>query len=229
MNKQPTNTILMHPSKAEASRERVLDAAAKLFHDSGFAATTMRDVAEAAEMKAGSLYYHYKSKQSLLEAVLDKSIAEVSAAVSPFLVCGPNQLSYRDRVGQAIRAHLQATMFLGDYAAASRRLLAEAPPAVRERHKRARQRLDAKWRKLLEEARTAGEIRGDLNLSLVRLFLVGAANFAHEWYKPEGGSLDDVAETLTELLFAGLSPRAEQDLAPPRSLGAGRSQGGVLP
>ncbi len=158
-------------------------------------------------MKAGSLYYHYASKQSLLEAVLDKSITELSLAVSPYLECGPSTQSYRDRVGQAIRAHLEATMLLGNYAAASRRLLAEVPPGVRARHERARQRLGAKWRKLLEEARAAGEIRGDLNLSLVRLFLVGAVNFANEWYDPAGSSLAEVAGALTEMLFSGLAPR----------------------
>lgn len=203
---------LIRRSKAESSKERVLDAAAKLFHDSGYAAATMRDVAEIAEMKAGSLYYHYKSKQSLLEAVLEKSITELSQAVSPFLKCGPSALSYRDRVGQAIHAHLEATMQLGNYAAASRRLLAEVPPSVRARHERARQRLGAKWRKLLEEARAAGEIRGDLNLSLVRLFLVGAVNFANEWFDPGGSSLKEVAEALTELLFSGLAPRRAEPL-----------------
>lgn len=208
MQKPATHITLMHRSKAEASKERVLDAAAQLFHDSGYAAATMRDVAEVAEMKAASLYYHYKSKQSLLEAVLDKSISDLTRAVSPFLECGPSRLSYRDRVAQAIRAHLEATMLLGNYAAASRRLLAEVPPEVRERHERARQNLGAKWRRLLEEARQAGEIRGDFNLSLVRLFLVGAVNFANEWYDPEEGSVDGVADALTELLFAGLSPRA---------------------
>lgn len=207
MQKPPTHITLMHRSKAQASKERVLDAAAKVFHDSGYAAATMRDVAEAAEMKAGSLYYHYKSKQSLLEAVLDKSITDLTQAVAPFLECGPSRLSYRERLAQAIRAHLEATMLLGNYAAASRRLLAEVPTEVRERHKRARRRLGAKWRKLLEEARHAGEIRGDLNLSLVRLFLVGAVNFVNEWYDPKAGSVHDVADALTEMLFGGLSPR----------------------
>lgn len=195
-------------TKAEATKERVLDAAAKLFHDSGYAAATMRDVAELAEMKAGSLYYHYKSKESLLEAVLEKSITEVTRAVSPYLETKGDVPSYRDRVAQAILAHLEATLALGNYAAASRRLLAEVPPSVRARHEQARQRLGVKWRRLLEAARQAGEIRGDVDLSLVRLFLIGAVNFTHEWYDPAGKPLSGVAEEFTEFLFSGLAPRS---------------------
>jgi TetR/AcrR family transcriptional regulator, cholesterol catabolism regulator len=47
-------------AKSAHSQKRVLDAAAKIFRDYGYAGTTMRAIAEEAELQAGSIYYHYK-------------------------------------------------------------------------------------------------------------------------------------------------------------------------
>ena len=47
--------------KSAISQKRVLDAAAKIFRDYGYAGTTMRAIADEADLKAGSIYYHYES------------------------------------------------------------------------------------------------------------------------------------------------------------------------
>ncbi|MGB4910951.1 MAG: helix-turn-helix domain-containing protein, partial [Candidatus Dechloromonas phosphoritropha] len=53
-------------------RAELLRAAARLFVDKGFAATTTRDIAEAVGMRSGSPFYHFRSKQELLkEAMID--------------------------------------------------------------------------------------------------------------------------------------------------------------
>ena len=191
--------------KARISSERVLDAAAKLFRDRGYAATTIRDIARESGMRPGSLYYHYSSKEKLLEAVLDRSISELIRAVTPILDSAPTNVSHRARFRKALYAHLLTTTELGDYSAASRRLLGEVPPAVREAHMKLREELGQKWNRLFHAARKAGEIRADLDLSIVRLFLFGAVNSTHEWFHPERGSLTTVAETFTTLLFDGIA------------------------
>jgi AcrR family transcriptional regulator len=51
-------------------RHELLSAAAQLFRRKGFAATTTRDIAAAAGMQSGSPFYHFKSKDALLFAVM---------------------------------------------------------------------------------------------------------------------------------------------------------------
>ena len=51
----------------------VLEAAARLFAQRGYAATSMRDIAQAASMLPGSLYYHFAAKEDLLAAVYEAS------------------------------------------------------------------------------------------------------------------------------------------------------------
>ena len=54
------------PSRADATRARLLAAAAEAFADRGFHGTTTRDIAAAAGMSPAAVYVHYKSKEQLL-------------------------------------------------------------------------------------------------------------------------------------------------------------------
>lgn len=64
-------TCILQPmatAKAEETRNRILDAALRLFRERGFDETTMRDVAAAAGVATGAAYYYYRSKQDLVLA-----------------------------------------------------------------------------------------------------------------------------------------------------------------
>jgi len=53
--------------KSEATRKRILDAAAILFGDQGYTATTLRQIAKSARIDAGSIYYYFASKEEILD------------------------------------------------------------------------------------------------------------------------------------------------------------------
>src|ERR1700727_1573345 len=59
-------------TKSEKSRQSVLEAAAKLFRQQGYSATTLRQIAGMAEIKAGSIYFYFDSKEAILDEVLDQ-------------------------------------------------------------------------------------------------------------------------------------------------------------
>jgi len=68
--------------KAEETRERILDAALRLFRERGFDETTMRDIAAAAEVATGAAYYYFRSKEDLVMAFYVRT-AEEARAVLP--------------------------------------------------------------------------------------------------------------------------------------------------
>ena len=75
---------MMVTAKAEETRERILDAALRLFRERGFEQTTMRDVAAEAGVATGAAYYYYRSKQDLVMAFYlrtDEEAGEVFANV----------------------------------------------------------------------------------------------------------------------------------------------------
>lgn len=56
----------------EQTRERILDAAEKLFAEKGFYETAMDEIVQAAQISKGGVYFHFPSKEKLFFALLDK-------------------------------------------------------------------------------------------------------------------------------------------------------------
>jgi len=74
-----------------ATREQILAAAAQLFSHSGYANTTLRQIAQACGIQAGSIYYHFDGKDEIAAQVLDEGLAAVTTAVRQRLDALPLQ------------------------------------------------------------------------------------------------------------------------------------------
>jgi len=57
-------------SKSERTQQRIVDAANQLFYKKGYNRTSFTDVVEAAEVPRGNIYYYFKSKDEMLQAVI---------------------------------------------------------------------------------------------------------------------------------------------------------------
>src|SRR3954468_15766130 len=64
-------------SKAEATSTRILEAALELFREEGFDQTTMRRIAEQAQMATGAAYYYYPSKDAIVLDFYQRSCDEM--------------------------------------------------------------------------------------------------------------------------------------------------------
>jgi|LZQP01.1.fsa_nt_gb AcrR family transcriptional regulator len=67
---------MSHAKEAMSSRDRILDIAAGLFAERGYAAVSMRDVGTALKMTPASLYYHFNGKIVLYQEVLASVFSE---------------------------------------------------------------------------------------------------------------------------------------------------------
>ena len=199
--------------KSAHSQQRVLDAAAKIFRDYGYAGTTMRAIAEEADLQAGSIYYHYKSKDDLIGAVLDIGITAVTDSVRHAMASLPDDADGFTRIETAVRAHLTAIIEFGDYTLATRRVFGQVPEAIRAKNLKLRDSYAAMWQQILEGAQRNGELRNDASLTLARLFILGALNWTVEWYKPGGRSIDQVAHEFAGLITSGLRKQTMPSLA----------------
>jgi TetR/AcrR family transcriptional regulator, transcriptional repressor for nem operon len=65
-----------------SSRERLVDAALYLFWLQGYAATGVAEILDRADVRAGSFYYFFKTKESLLLAVLERYIETLDLVVT---------------------------------------------------------------------------------------------------------------------------------------------------
>jgi len=71
--------------KAEATGQKILDAALDLFRERGFDAATMREIAQRADVATGAAYYYYPSKDALVLAFYERSCAEMAPLIEAAL------------------------------------------------------------------------------------------------------------------------------------------------
>jgi AcrR family transcriptional regulator len=186
-------------SALEANRrDELLRAAARLFVEKGFDATTTRDIAEAVGMRSGSPFYHFRSKQDLLMAAMIEGL-EAGHQRLQAAVAGIDDPERRLRV--MIRSHL-GTLLEGDchapmlvYESRSLGITARAEiAAVSDRYQQA-------WQATLEQLAASGKLR--LPAKPTRLLLFGMLNWSRQWYRSNGGlSLDEIAEAAAEMVLA---------------------------
>lgn len=75
---KPTDIRL---TKGERTAQRILDAAEALISARGYRATTVREIAQAAGIQEPGLYNHFKSKERLFSAMLDRALQPLAAAI----------------------------------------------------------------------------------------------------------------------------------------------------
>ncbi len=192
------------PAEADSdTRALVLLAAARLFRHHGYAATTLREVADASGIKAGSIYYHFESKEQILGEVLDKGIQVVADAVRSRVDALPPSATARERVAAAVEGHLWGLLHHGDFTSANIRIYGQIPTAAKNRHRTIRRAYADYWDRLLGEALQRGELRQDTSTAVIRLFVIGALNWTVEWYNPQKGSFQDFVKQVTDIVFDG--------------------------
>ncbi len=67
------------PKAQTDKRTRLIETATKLAHRRGFRETTLADIAEAASVPVGNVYYYFKTRDELGEAVVERRLAEFRA------------------------------------------------------------------------------------------------------------------------------------------------------
>ena len=188
----------------DTGRVRITDAAAALFLDKGYAQTTLRDIAAAAGIKAGSIYYHFDSKESLFLDILRQGIAVMVDAFEQAERIAADSTP-GERVATHVRAHLSALFEHGPYTANHVSAFHVAPETVRSEVVADRDRYEAMWTRLLAELRASGRLADGLDLGLTRLTLFGAMNFAVEWFDPDRGNLDELAGVIARQFWTGVA------------------------
>jgi TetR/AcrR family transcriptional regulator, cholesterol catabolism regulator len=199
---------------SDATRDLILVEAARLFRHQGYAATTLRQIADAAGIKAGSIYYHFGSKDEILGLVLDRGINVVIVEVHRRVDALPPGATHRQRVVAAIEGHLFGLLQHGDFTSANIRLYGQIPLAAKNRHRVVRRAYADYWDTLLQNAMQAGELRSDTNLAVMRLYLIGALNWTVEWFNPQRGSFKSFVDQIAAIVFDGIGPT--EAAAPPR-------------
>jgi AcrR family transcriptional regulator len=86
------------------TRDKIIQAADRLFGEVGFDAATVQKIGELSQTNKALIHYHFKSKENLFVCVIDHYFAELTGALQQSLLAeGP----LTDRIGRAIDRYIQ--------------------------------------------------------------------------------------------------------------------------
>ncbi len=199
-------------SRADQTNERtnrgpdVVATAVQVMSERGYAATSMREIADRVGMLKGSLYYYFTSKEDLLLGILEDSHAQVEAIATEISSKGlsPLQelLEYLHDSSLWYLANVErANIFFTD-----RRHL------TGDRYERANhlgRAFEKKLQKLVRDGQATGEVRADQDARLIARFVMGTLNNVRFWTNrnSEGPSADEMAVALITLVHDAISAR----------------------
>jgi AcrR family transcriptional regulator len=174
-------------------RARLLDAAAKLFSERGFHATSMRDIAKAVGMLSGSIYYHFESKEEMLLAVYEEGVRGVADRVERAV---SDQKEPWARLEAACAAHLSGLIAHRDYARVMIQTSPDEAGSAGRRIRELRRDYESRFRQLIEDL----TLPPDIDPNYLRRLLFGALNWSQVWYRPGGDPPEVVAKRFIDTL-----------------------------
>ncbi len=171
----------------------------------GYAGTSMEEIAQAAGTRAGSLYYHFDSREQLVEEVLlSGARAAMNHTRSAVDALSPDATA-RQRLETAIVAHVAFILERSPAALASSRAVGQLPMSLAEPLHALFREYGAYFAGLFQAAVDEGSLDDTVDLSAARMLVVGAANWTAEWFDSGGAATpDEVGELLCRLLFDGI-------------------------
>ena len=191
-------------TKAERTRARLIEVAKRLYQEHGSEHVTVRRIAAAAKIEAGSIYYHFSSRDEIMRAVLESGVYGARDEVLQAIAEAGRDSSPLVRLRAALGAHLKYT--LREHFSSRLKSIRRLPTRLRERHMQQEREYAAIFAKLLREADREGLIKPGVDLSVVRMLVLGSLTWVAEWYDPEGPkSADDVADALMKMVTEGIA------------------------
>jgi TetR/AcrR family transcriptional regulator, cholesterol catabolism regulator len=183
-------------------RQQIEDAASTLFRDRGYAATSVRDIAQALDMQGGSLYAHVASKEDMLWSIVLRAADRFNREVGP-LAAG--DLPAKAKLQAMIGAHVgvvtssqkDSTVFLHEW----RFLNDERRAQVGQR----RDDYEGLFRSVIADGVSANEFR-PVDPRLTAMAILSALNGIATWYRPDGPmTAEDIADQHASLFIDGLT------------------------
>ena len=205
----PTHLAPDRIRKGERTRTRILDAAAEVLACKGYAAATLTEIAAVAKMQAGSLYYHFDSKDAIVEEVLRVGIDHARDAIRSALSAAGDDASGHGRLMAAVVAYVTAITIDSDFTQANIRCFEESPEDTRENLAVPLREFVNGWVRLIESGQRDGSLRNDVEARVIARMTIAAMNSVVGWWRPDGElNIDGVARMFASTMVDGLSGNA---------------------
>jgi AcrR family transcriptional regulator len=185
----------------ENRRGAVLDSAARSFARKGYDGTSIRDIAADVGVQPSSLYYFFRSKDDLFEAVYERGVEQILAAVEQAISTTKKPWL---RIERAAIAHLESLLINGDYNALVANIVPRGETELEKRLIRHRDRYEILFVELVNDLLLPVKI----DRKIFRLTLLGSLNGVASWYRPGGAPPKKIAKKIVDMFRVQLDTDA---------------------
>lgn len=199
--------------RGDATRQRILAAAARILTTKGYATTRLSEIADEAGLHPPGVYYYFASRQELIAEVMRVGQRRVRDHVESSVRNAPPGSNALQKISIAVKAHLEVELRLSDFATAVTRNSSQLPERVSSALRAESESYHSLWRDLLESARREGLLPAGLDIGVARMLVIGALNLTPEWWRAEDASIDVLVETAQKLVRRGLVGTTEDAAA----------------
>jgi len=188
-------------------RQEILRAAARLFQQQGYDATSMNDVAAALKLSKGGLYHHFESKDEILFNIMSQAMAITEERVINVVrrIDGSTAAGAEDRLRTLIRLHIQVVLSPEDREITV--MLHEnhpLPPALRRKINGRKKDYVHFVENLVADVQRKRNSSSPVTPRAAAFALLGMINWIYQWYKPDGPLTGDVlVQQYTDIFFRG--------------------------
>src|SRR5271163_4369775 len=206
------DAVESRPEHRQEPRQEILRAAARLFQQRGYDATSMNDVAAALKLSKGGLYHHFQSKDEILFHIMshameitEERVINVVRRIDGASVAGARVDVTEERLRTLIRLHIQVVLSPEDREITV--MLHEnhpLPTALRRKINARKKDYLVFVENLIAEVQRKRGSPSSVTPRAAAFALVGMINWIYQWYKP-GGPLtgDALVQQYTDIFFRG--------------------------
>src|SRR5580700_1625201 len=200
----PVTTRWEPTPRWERRYRQVLDAAAAVFAQKGYAGASTRDIAERLGVRQASLYYYFPSKESALGAICELGVKDFITNLRAIIArTAPADRKLREAIANhlaPLRVHPDA-----DYVCVFLRHRHELPDLQRQAVAALARTYQDLIERLFREGIAAGEFRADLDPKLATLALLGMCNSViTNRGVPRSATIDSMIEEYARMVIGGV-------------------------
>jgi AcrR family transcriptional regulator len=191
-------------SSVDATRERLLDAAAETFARDGIRGATTREIARKAEVNEVTLFRHFKSKEQLLRAVLQRGLASEVAMMDQHSSWKENLRESMEKYARHYYSHVEKKEGIARAFLAEAQILPKSMQAmIAEVIRPVRERLVL----ILTDAQRAGVVRQEVNVECALDAFKNtlyAGMLRQGVYLPRNYTMDAYISTVVDIFVRGI-------------------------
>ncbi|MBW2031613.1 MAG: TetR family transcriptional regulator [Deltaproteobacteria bacterium] len=188
-------------NKSRLEKEKIIEVAADLFGEKGYAATSIRDISQALKVSIATLYYYFKNKEDLLftiiESIGDDLLVRLKEARDKYE--DPME-ALREMLSRHIALTEKKKNMVKVYVVEQHNLSKRFKKIIYKQHREIYDVYIEQLRRLRDQGLISSE-----PLSVTAFAIFGMVNWCYRWFKQGGRlSINDVTQRLIDMIFYGI-------------------------